>query len=469
MKNKYVLYCGMAVVSLGGGSLCPAASKAARKQDTQAHFFLATYDALLKSLSLYPTVQEIFKQIHSLPVSGDRSLYRAYVQLIIAEMAEQNMPADFMKAIMQFNKRMVPRSKGSWWKRADVWVPIAASLVVAGIGAWYVWSNRKTKLKGPGPVQRGVSHASDLMLQDGASPLAVDDYSELHDAGSADVSAGAVLVKQHEEVVLPHRSDAGIRTLVADAGSGSDEETGRAGAGSSDAEVAAHPSLGSAGGASSVVTVEDFNTQLGEFSKGEPAALAYFIQLFTPIEIIRGNTVEWFFKYEQLHTIQAEAVEVIDIGLELNRIAVADIKNREEATKTGTWYGMSTYNRLPAGDPMVQAIIDRYVLMYYVVYYMRNARQGRLIWTKWGTPEQIKESLAPILTLSQSGAIIDALVQRLKFSAQTVAWGKRALSVIQSLRQTDLLIDPVQKNLQQFCGISDAQAAQMARASKTGE
>jgi hypothetical protein len=118
---------------------------------------------------------------------------------------------------------------------------------------------------------------------------------------------------------------------------------------------------------------------------------------------------------------------------------------------------------------MVQAIIDRYVLMYYVVYYMRNAGQGWLIWTKWGTPEQIKESFAPILTLSQSGAIIDALVKRLKFSAKTVAWGKRALSVIQRFRQTDRLIDQVQKNLQQFCGISDAQAAQMARASKTGE
>jgi hypothetical protein len=54
MKNKYVLCCGMAVVSLGGVSLCPAVSKTARKQDTQAHVSLATYDALLKSLSLYP-------------------------------------------------------------------------------------------------------------------------------------------------------------------------------------------------------------------------------------------------------------------------------------------------------------------------------------------------------------------------------------------------------------------------------
>jgi hypothetical protein len=465
MKNKYVLYCGMAVVSLGGVSLCPAASKAARKQDTQVHVSLATYDALLKSLSLYPTVQELFKQMHSLPVSGDRSLYRAYVQLIMAEMAEQNMPADFMKAVMQFNKRMVPRSKGSWWKRADVLVPLVASLAIAGVGAWYVWSNRKTQQT----VGGGNLQSSDLTLQGGAS---TDGNDGRYHAGAADVGEDALLLV-HGEHGLPLGISASLSSVMNNAGSGSDEGMGRAGAGagagSTDHEVAAHPSLGSAGGASSVVTVEDFNTQLGEFSKGKPAALAYFIQLFTPIEIIRGNTVEWSFKYEQLHTIQAVAVEVIDIGLELNRIAVADIKNREEAAATTNWYGRSTHIRVPAEDPMVQAIIDRYVLMYYVVYYMRNAGQGRLIWTKWGTPEQIKESFAPILTLSQSGAIIDALVKRLKFSAQTVAWGKRALSVIQRFRQTDRLIDQVQKNLQQFCGISDAQAAQMAKASKTGE
>jgi hypothetical protein len=450
MKNKYVLYCSM-VVSLGVAFLCPAASKAARKQDTQAHVSLVTYDALLKSLSLYPTVQELFKQMHSLPVSGDRSLYRAYVQLIMAEMAEQNMPANFMKAVMQFNKRMVPRSKGSWWKRADVLVPIAASLAVAGIGAWYVWSNRKTKLKGPGAVQRGGSHESEP--QYGALTDSNDGrpYTE-----SADVGKDALL-RVHGEQGLPLGISASLSSVMNNAGSSSAKGMGPtgagAGAGSSDAEGAAHSSRDDV---SSVVTVDDFNTQLGAFSGGDPAAMAYFTRIFTPIEIIRGNTVEWSFKYEQLHTIQAVAARVIDIGLELNMSAVADIKNREEAAATTNWYGRSTHIRVPAEDQMVQAIIDRYVLMYYVVYYMRGAGQGRLIWTKWGTPEQIKESFAPILTLSQSGAIIDALVKRLKFSAQTVAWGKGALSVIQSLRQTDRLIDQVQKNLQQFCGISDA-------------
>jgi hypothetical protein len=463
MKNKYVLYCSM-VVSLGASSLCPAASKAARRQDTQAHVSLVTYDALLKSLSLYPTVQDIFKQIHSLPVSGDRSLYRAYVQLIMAEMAEQNMPADVMKAIMQFNKRMVPRSKGSWWKRADVLVPIAASLAVAGIGAWYVWSNRKTKLKGPGAVQRGGSHESEPQYDALTDSNDGRPYTE-----SADVGKDALL-RVHGAQGLPLGISASRSRVMNNAGSSSAEGRGPtgagAGAGSSDAEGAAHSSRDDV---LSVVTVEDFNTQLRAFSGGDPAALAYFTHLFTPIETMRGRTVEWSFDHKKLHTIEAAAHGVVGLALKLNNLAVGDIKKREEATKTTDWCGRSTYTRLSADDRVVQAIIDRYVLMYYVVYYMHNAGQGRLIWTNWGKPKQIKESLAPILTLSQSGAIIDALVKRLKFSAQTVAWGKKALSFIQRFRQTDRLIDQVQKNLQQFCGISDAEAAEMARASKSAE
>jgi|GEM_PF-5636003 len=459
MKNKYVLCCGIAVVSLGGISLCPAVSKTARKQDAQVHVSLVTYAALLKSLSLYPTVQEVFKQMHSLPVSGDRSLYRAYVQLIMAEMAEQNMPADFMKAVIQFNKRMVPRSKVSWWKRADVVVPIAASLAVAGIGAWYVLSNRKTKLKVPGPVQRGGPHESDLMLQYGAS---TDGNDGRHDAGAPAVSVGAASVEQHEKVVLPRGISASLSSVMNNAGSSSAEGMGPAGAGaaSTDHERAAHSSRDDV---SSVVTVEDFNRQLGAFSRGSSEVLAYFTDLFTPIETIRGDTVEWSFDHKKLHTIQAAAAAVvIDIGLELNRIALEDITTREEATKTTGWHGISTYNRVSAEDPIVQAIIDRYVLMYYVVYYMRNAGQGQLIWTSWGSTEQIRTSLAPILTLSQSGAIIDALVKRLKFRAQTVAFGKTFLSVIRGTGQTNQLIRMVQTNLQQFCGISDVQADQMA-------
>jgi hypothetical protein len=332
-----------------------------------SHASLSTYAQLAECLVPYPRLKKVFHALHSVPSSVNRFVYLQNVAVFEELQQKYQLPHEVVFAFQRFNKRMMPRRKKPWWKKTEVVIPAVASATIAGLAAWYWYSQRHAKLT------EGVSGLSRV-----PEPLCVVSTSSQFTAphGAVDVLSR---VTPHGEVgpsLAPPEGDAVL------------PQSGAAQPSSPPAEV---------GGILDIQNIVE-SGEVSSLAKPENVAL---------LKKVLCKSIS----FEMSHCLQTMPLaSIIVCYKDANKVTANEIITRENKTMPSR--SLMVLNpqptRLPNDDPLVQLIIDRYLVMGACITVMLQTPQGRTdVQESLITDDFIHGNIYPILKLSQYQYIME--------------------------------------------------------------
>jgi hypothetical protein len=332
-----------------------------------SHASLSTYAQLAECLVPYPRLKKVFHTLHSVPSSVNRFVYLQNVAVFEELQQKYQLPHEVVFAFQRFNQRMMPRRKKPWWKKTEVVIPAVASATIAGLAAWYWYSQRHAKLT-----------EGDSGLRATPEPLCV-------------VSTLPQLTAPHEavDVLSPTASQGEVGpSLAPPEGDAVLPQSAAAQLSSPPAEV---------GGILDIQNIVE-SGEVSSLAERDNVALLKKV-LCNPINPQANNILQTM-----------RLASIIVCYKDANKVTADEIIEQENNTRPSRSLRVPNPQptRLSNDDPLVQLIIDRYLVMAACIAVMLQTPQGRAyVKESLATDDFIYGNIYPILKLSQYEHIME--------------------------------------------------------------